>query len=132
MPKPRSSGSATNAPRRRLSPVPDLRSSALGFFSSCQFFALTAMFIPWQLGAEVPGGKSDAAALRRADAVMRDRGHVADRGDGEADRLQCAQSALAARTRTLDLNLEGADAVLGGLLAGVFRGHLSGVRSRLT
>ena len=33
-------------------------SSALGFFSSCQFFALTAMFIPWQLaGRQLPDFK---------------------------------------------------------------------------
>ena len=51
IPKPRSSGSATNTARRRLSPPDAFFSSALGFFSSCQFFALTAMFIPWQLGA---------------------------------------------------------------------------------
>ena len=54
IPKPRSSGSATNTARRRLSPPPTFFSSALGFFSSCQFFALTAMFIPWQLGAVGP------------------------------------------------------------------------------
>ena len=45
-PKPRSSGSATNVALRRTSP-PAFFSSALGFFSSCQFFALTAMFLPW-------------------------------------------------------------------------------------
>ena len=31
-----------------------LRSSALGFLSSCQFFALTAMFLPWQCEGGVP------------------------------------------------------------------------------
>src|SRR6476469_10075407 len=128
MPKPRSSGSATNTARRRLSPPAARFSSAFGFFSSCQFFALTAIFIPWQLGtwgsrfqcvvvtpAEAEGSKLlDAAALRRANAVVRDRRHVADRGDREADRLKRAKGAFASRTRALDLDLEGADAVLGG------------------
>jgi hypothetical protein len=31
-----------------------LRSSALGFFSSCQFFALTAILLPWQCGGPRP------------------------------------------------------------------------------
>ena len=53
MPKPRSSGSATNDALRRWS-VPGLRSSALGFLSSCQFFALTAIFLPWQRSRGVP------------------------------------------------------------------------------
>ena len=48
-PKPRSSGSATNVARRRGSP-PGLRSSPLGFFSSCQFFALTDKLMSPELG----------------------------------------------------------------------------------
>src|SRR5204862_6185543 len=60
-------------------------------------------------------GRLDAAALGRADAVVRDRGDVADRSDLEANRLQRTERALAARTRTLDLDLEGTDAMLGGL-----------------
>ena len=54
IPKPRSSGSATNAALRRTSPPRLALLSALGFFSSCQFFALTAMFFPWQCGGGVP------------------------------------------------------------------------------
>jgi hypothetical protein len=41
----------------------------------------------------------DAAALGRAAAVVRNRRHVADRGDREANGLQRAQRRLAARTR---------------------------------
>src|SRR5262249_2043176 len=41
---------------------------------------------------------SDAAAFRRAAAVMRDRRHVADRGDLKPDPLQCAEGRLPART----------------------------------
>jgi hypothetical protein len=44
-PKPRSNGSATKVALRRAS-LPDFNSSALGFFSSCQFFTLTVMDIP--------------------------------------------------------------------------------------
>src|SRR5438045_3910242 len=77
-----------------------------------------------------PGG-SDAATLGRAHAVVRDRGDVADRGDLEADRLQRPERALAARAGALDLDFERADAMFGGLLAGVFRGDLGGIRGRL-
>src|SRR6185437_1220986 len=75
--------------------------------------------------------KSDAAALRRTDAVMRNRRDVADRGDGETHRLERAQRRLTARTRALHLDLEGAHAVFHGLLAGRLRGHLRRVRGRL-
>src|SRR5690606_8206842 len=142
MPKPRSSGSATNTALRRVSPVPVLRSSAFGFLSSCQFFALTAIFIPWQCGVvenpcvellvlpaagAVPRLRSDAAALRRADAVVRDRSDVADRGDLEADRLQRPERAFTAGARPLDLDLQRADAMFGGLLAGILGGDLGGI-----
>src|SRR6185295_1515681 len=91
-PKPRSSGSATKVALRRASVVAFF-SSALGFFISCQFFALTAMNdVPFGVGETgarclVPnfyvantlsgGGanrrrKSHAAALGRAHAIMRD------------------------------------------------------------
>src|SRR5687767_5155011 len=62
---------------------------------------------------------------------MRDRGHVADRGDREADRLEGAQRALAARSGALDLDLEGADAMLGRLAAGILGRDLRGIRGRL-
>src|SRR5205085_5404423 len=67
-----------------------------------------------------PDAQSDAAPLGRAHAVVRDRRHVADRGDLEADRLQRPKRALAARAGALDLDLERADAMFGGLLARVF------------
>src|SRR5689334_15424717 len=74
---------------------------------------------------------SDAAALGRAHAVVRDRGDVADRGDLEADRLQRPERALAARARALDLDLERADAMLRGLLARILGGDLGGIGRRL-
>src|SRR5580658_9943895 len=76
-------------------------------------------------------GTLDAPALRRPAAVMRDRGDVADGGDGHARGLQRAQRALAAGAGTGDVHLQGAHAVLGRLLAGVLRGHLGRVRRRL-
>src|SRR6476619_3165542 len=147
MPKPRSSGSATNAARRRLSPPDCFFSSALGFLSSCQFFALTAICLPalWRdvsrrynpCFAAVSRGSGasdelDAPPLRRPDPVVRDRGHVADAGDRETDGLEGAKSALPARAGSLDLNLEGADAMLGGLAARVLGRDLRGIRGRLT
>src|SRR3954454_21542210 len=145
IPKPRSSGSATNTARRRMSPPPIFFSSALGFFSSCQFFTLTAILFPplWRdvsrrsklsfvvLAKAGTPLNLDSPPLRRPHPVVRDRGHVADAGDREADRLQRPKRAFAARSGALDLDLEGADAMLGGLLAGIFGGDLGGIRSRL-
>ena len=53
----------------------------------------------WRAPGVGAGGGSDASAFRRAAAVMRNRRHVADRRDGEADRLQRPERRLAARTR---------------------------------
>src|SRR5436190_6618609 len=69
--------------------------------------------------------------LARPDPVVRDRRHVADAGDREADRLQCAERALAARPGALDLDLERADAMLGGLATGVLGRDLRGIGRRL-
>src|SRR5690606_10581214 len=80
---------------------------------------------------EPPTIRSDATALGRSHAVVRDRSHVADRSDGEANRLQRAQRALTARTRTLDLDLEGPHAVLGSFLARIVGSHLGRVRRGL-
>src|SRR3712207_939865 len=132
-PKPRSSGSATKVALRRASPWARF-SRALGFFISCQFFALTAMIFPWlhrKRPMPPPGlseflfctldqsstlaESSDAAALGRAHAIVRDRSHVADGRDLEADRLEGAERALAARPRALHFHLKRADAMLGGL-----------------
>src|SRR5262249_25354508 len=57
-------------------------------------------------------------------AVVWDRRHVADGSDGEAGRLQRAQRRFAPRARSRHLDLEGAHAVLLGLLGGVLGGHL--------
>src|SRR6185312_7239613 len=97
-----------------------------------------------QLGASAPDFKLhcspaeagapnclDAAPLRRPHPVVRDRSHVADAGDRKADRLEGTERALAAGTGTLDLDLQGADAVVGGLAAGILGGDLRGVRRRL-
>src|SRR5664279_747548 len=73
---------------------------------------------------------SYATTLTRTAAIVRDRGHVADRRDGEARRLQCAKRRLTAGTRTRHLDLEGAHAVFLRLLGGVFGGDLRGVRRR--
>ena len=62
---------------------------------------------------------------------MRDRRDVADRGDREADRLKRAKCALTSRTRALDLDFEGADAMVGGLAARVLGRDLRGIRGRL-
>src|SRR6185312_2693559 len=59
------------------------------------------------------------------------RSHVADAGDRKADRLEGTERALAAGTGTLDLDLQGADAVVGGLAAGILGRDLRGVRRRL-
>src|SRR5690606_26971727 len=77
------------------------------------------------------GSALHSAALPWATAVMRDRRNVADRGDDESGRLQCAQSRLAARSRTLHLDFKRLHAVLHGLAPGRFRGNLRGVRRRL-
>src|SRR5207248_4975104 len=144
MPKPRSRGSATDTPRRRLSP-PTFFSSALGFFSSCQFFALTAILFPalwrgvprrYNLNLVIPARAGtrrtlDPPPLRRPHSVVRDRRDVADAGDGEAHRLQRPERAFAARSGALDLDLERADAVLDGLLARVLGGDLRRIRGRL-
>src|SRR6185369_8935141 len=88
----------------------------------------TAFYAPALAGA---GSRSDAAALRRPAAVVRDRRHVADRRDDEPDGLQCTQRGLATGTRALHLDLERTDTVFHRLAAGVLGGHLGGVRRRL-
>src|SRR3546814_2124557 len=57
--------------------------------------------------------------------------HVADRRDVEPDRLQRAQRRFTAGAGALDLDLEGADAMLSGFLAGVFGTDLRGIGGRL-
>src|SRR5208337_1481758 len=74
---------------------------------------------------------SDAAALARTAAVMRDGGHVADRSHGEARRLDRAQRGFASRAGAGNLDLERAHAMLGRLAHGVFGGDLRRERRRL-
>src|SRR5690625_828960 len=68
----------------------------------------------------------DAPTLARTAAVVRDRSHVTDRRDVEADRLQRAQRRFAARPRTLHVHLEGAHAVFLRLAAGILGSRLGG------
>src|SRR4051794_17282789 len=70
-------------------------------------------------------------ALARTAAIVRDRGHVADRGDGEARSLQRAERRFAARTGTGDFNLQRAHAVFLRLLGDVFGRDLRGIGGRL-
>src|SRR5208337_1237887 len=118
--------------------------------SSCQFFWITgeafystndwieqreyALIEPlWRARRPWIGALagSDAATLARTAAVVRDRRHVADRGDVDARRLDRAQGRLAARTRPRNLDLERAHAVLGRLADGVLGGDLRRKRGRL-
>src|SRR6267142_644699 len=73
---------------------------------------------------------SNPPALARPAAIVRDRGHVADRGDGEARSLQRAKRRFAARTRAGDFNLQRAHAVFLRLLGDVFGRDLRGVGRR--
>src|SRR6185437_8642284 len=74
---------------------------------------------------------SNAPALARTATIMRDRGHVANRGDGEARGLQRTKRRFTARTRTGNLDFEGAHAVFLRLLGDVFGRDLRGIRGRL-
>ncbi|MEY2770505.1 MAG: hypothetical protein RIQ38_924 [Pseudomonadota bacterium] len=75
-----------------------------------------------------PGGgleKSlDATTLLRAAAVVRDRGHVRDGRDADAQSTQGAHRRLAARTGAFDLDVEILDALFHCSATGHFRGHL--------
>src|ERR1051325_5981978 len=150
-PKPRSSGSATTVAERFAS-APAVTCSLFGLISSCQFFWIVTSS-PFSLARAVPAqshsarGKiqrrrtadagppdaicSDAPALARPAAVVRDRRHVADRSDHEAGRLQRAQRRFAARAGSRDLELERAHAVLLRLLGGVLGGDLRRIGGRL-
>src|SRR5271165_2115135 len=150
MPKPRSSGSATMVATFDGS-APGSTSSLSGLISDCQLRWMTKVCLMYPIpvvpgrgpedgrrtGRNVKSARlgsngpwSDPPALARAAAVVRDRRHVADGGDREADRLERPQRALAPRPRAADLDLERFHAVLARLLAGVLGGHLGGVRRR--
>src|SRR5262249_20143055 len=147
-PKPRSSGSATTVAERRGSLA--CTCSLSGRISSCQFFWITLSAMasaasfgrgphsaPWgnlrrrRTPGRPPDERSNAPALARPAAVVRDRGHVADRRDGEAGGLKRAQRRLAAGARARHPDFQRAHAVFHRLLRRVFRRHLRGERGRL-
>src|SRR5437660_1462493 len=147
-PKPRSSGSATMVAERLGSLA--CTCSLSGLISSCQFFWITLSAMasaasfgrgphsaPWgnlrrrRTPLRPPDESSNAPALARPAAVVRDRRHVADRRDGEARGLERAQRRFAAGARPRHLDLEGAHAVLHRLLRRVLGRHLRGERGRL-
>src|SRR5215469_4815545 len=74
---------------------------------------------------------SNPAPLRRAAAIVRDRGDVLNRADFEAGRRQRPDRGLAPRARTLHEDVDLAHAVLHRPARSGLGGHLGGVRSRL-
>src|SRR5690606_13558678 len=78
-----------------------------------------------------PAGRSDAAALGRAGAVVRLRGDVLDRADLEPGRGERADRGLAAGARALDEDVDLLQAVFLRLACGGLGGHLRGVGGRL-
>src|SRR3546814_15174827 len=80
-----------------------------------------------------PGETSNAPALRRPAPVVRERRHVADRGDREAHRLHRAQRRSTARARALNVDTEGTSDVLLRIPAGLLviqLGRLEGRHAR--
>ena len=71
--------------------------------------------------------RSDAAALWRAAAVVRDRRHIADRRDVEANGGQRTQRRFTARPGSLNFDFDRLDPMFLRLAARIFRGHLSGI-----
>src|SRR6185369_2081774 len=67
---------------------------------------------------------SDSAPLRRAAAVVRDRRHVGDAADLEADRIQRAHRRLAARAGALDAHFDVLHAAFLRRASGALRGDL--------
>src|SRR5947207_4316250 len=152
-PKPRSSGSAVTV-ATRVASSPGSTDNALGLIRVCQFFCSTRTSVgksgvcPRQIAGGLAAGvilynarcqpdlvgrrvaASDAAAFRRAAAVMRDRRHVTDRGDREPDRLQRAQGGFPAGTWAFHLDVEGTHAMLHGLAPGILGGDLRRIRRR--
>src|SRR5580704_6102922 len=151
-PKPRSSGSATRVAKRFAS-VPAVTCSLFGRISSCQFFWIVTVSPRGQLNchlalwaADQPAAcakqktreaarpparqRSNPPTLARTAAIVRDRRHVTDRGDGEARSLQRAQRRLAARTGASHFHFQRAHAVFLRLLGNILRRDLSGIRGR--
>src|ERR1700712_5294183 len=154
-PKPRSSGSATTV-AKRVASVPGVICSLFGRISSCQFFWIVTLSPMGQAicvqttsvgyrgsgrgsqnsktisGRNVPARDriSNAPALARTAAIVRDRRHVTDRRDGEARRLQGPQRRLTARTGAVNFHFQRAHAVFLRLLGNVFSRNLRGIGSR--
>src|SRR5277367_3101928 len=152
-PKPRSSGSATRVAKRFAS-VPGVTWSLFGLISSCQFFWIVTVFThaasyqdDWRWRSRISprltknktiAGRSaardlasNAPALARTATIVRDRGHVANRRDGEARGLQRTKRRFTTRTRASNFNLQRAHAVFLRLLGDVFRRDLRGIGGRL-
>src|SRR5215475_5373169 len=153
-PKPRSSGSATSVAKRDAS-LPGDTCSLFGRISSCQFFWIVTVsplassnsVWRWEAADQSTACEfqkrssraataarqleaSDAPPLARTATIVRDRRHVADRGDGEARGLQRAERRLAARTGTGDFDFQRAHAVFLRLLGHILRRDLRGIRGR--
>src|SRR4051812_35064873 len=126
MPKPRSSGSATMVATRSGSD-PTSTPSFSGRISDRQFLSITSI----SLRPLCPIAASDAPTLAGTATVVRDRRHVTDRRDIEADRLQRAQRRFASRTRAAHHDFKLLHPVLAGLLARVLGGDLRRVGSGL-
>ena len=141
--------------RLALGSPPALTSRLLGFLSSCQFLMLTVMEFPWGLGGMVnrrcalavrrsreTAGREVSASRPAAQDQTRRRldGRTPLCGIGVTSRIEvivkptaCSarKRALATRAGALDFDFERADAVFGGLLAGVVGGDLGGIGRRL-
>src|SRR5512137_288389 len=76
-------------------------------------------------------GTLDAAALLRTAAVVRDRRHVRNQIDADAQRGQRPHRRLAPRAGALDAHIEVLDALLLRGTASHFGGHLGGKRRGL-
>jgi len=73
----------------------------------------------------------DAAPFRGANTIVRNGGHVTDRGDREANSLKRPKRRFATGAGTLHLDFKRPHAMVGGFLARVFRCNLGCIRSRL-
>ena len=70
---------------------------------------------------------SDAALFRRAAAIVRDGGDIADDADLQADGLDGADGRFTTCAGTLDADFDFLQTVAHGLAAGILRDHLGGV-----
>src|SRR5690606_15081339 len=75
--------------------------------------------------------KSDTTTLLRTAAVVRNRGHVGDRRDADAQRSQRAHGGFTTRAGTLDFHVQVLDALFDRGAASHFGRHLCGKRRGL-